>query len=194
MSDWPELVVSVLGIRHRSGHTDLSRRALDDSSIEIDATVIANDMAITTSAIPNGEAVHVRASLTAGHFGIEARGTVAARWLGECRRCLEPVEEPVNASLYVTFLDEASLEIHQPEPDEADVYAFDGESINLGEVVREELMLALPLAPLCSDGCVGVDPNRFVGDEARENDDQAEGETSIDPRWAALSELSFDED
>lgn len=194
MSDWPELVVSVLGIRHRRGHGDLKTRSLDNSSIEIDTTVVANGLEITTSRVPDGEPVHVRLSITSDHSGIGVRGTITSRWEGECRRCLELVHEAIESTVDVTFLDEKSFERHEPSADEADVYQFDGESIDVGEVVREELMLALPLAPLCSDGCVGADPERFIADDALDETDESDNEPAIDPRWAALSELTFDED
>ncbi len=194
MNEWPELTISVLGIRHRNGGVDLKHRAAADSSIEIDTTVSATGLGITTSRIPDGEDVHVRASITSEHRGIGARGTVTSRWEGECRRCLEVVEEPIEATINVVFLDEANFDEREPGPDEIDVYSFDGESVDLGEVVREELMLALPLAPLCSEGCVGADPDRFLTDNTH-GDGRDEGdEDAIDPRWAALSELSFDED
>ena len=59
-------------------------------------------------------------------------------------------------------------------------------------------MLALPLSPLCTNGCVGADPERFptspedAVSEAEDGDE--DGDPPIDPRWAALSELTFDED
>ena len=194
MNEWPELTISVLGIRHRDGVVDLKRHTLDRSSIEIDTTVMAKGLGITTSRIPDGEAVHIRASITSDHAGIGVRGVVTSRWEGECRRCLELVEIPIEAAMNVTFLDEASFEKHEPGADEADAYSFDGESIDLGEVVREELMLALPLAPLCSDGCIGADPERFLTDDEERETGDSVAEDAIDPRWAALSELSFDED
>ncbi len=194
MNEWPELTISVLGIRHRDGIVDLKRHTLDRSSIEIDTTVIAKGLGITTSRIPDGGAVHVRASITSDHTGIGVRGTVTSQLEGECRRCLELVGALIEAAMNVTFLDEASFEKHEPGPDDADAYSFDGESIDLGEVVREELMLALPLAPLCSDGCIGADPERFLADDADGETGDSDAEDAVDPRWAALSELSFDED
>lgn len=194
MTEWPELTISVLGIRHRDGSADLKRRGLDASSIEIDTTVVATGLAITTSRVPDGEAVHVKASITSDHAGIGVRGTVRSRWEGECRRCLELVDAPIDATVDVVFLDEASFEKHEPGHDEADVYSFDGESIDLGQVVREELMLALPLAPLCGEDCIGADPERFLTDEDEIDGGDERAEDAIDPRWAALSQLTFDED
>ena len=65
--------------------------------------------------------------------------------------------------------------------------------IDIGEVVREELMLALPLTPLCREDCDGADPERFPTDPDLSESDETPAPT-VDPRWAALSELKFDED
>ena len=54
-------------------------------------------------------------------------------------------------------------------------------------------MLALPLSPLCAVDCKGVDPERFSPTQDPSQTDGDE-EPAIDPRWAALSELTFDDD
>lgn len=194
MSEWPELVVSVATLRQRDNLRDLKRGAVEDASVEIDTTVVAKGLAITTSRIPDGESVNVRATITADHQGVAARGSISSAWEGECRRCLELVREEFTADLDVTFLLANDFETHEMSVDDADAYEFDGVTVDLGEVVREELMLALPLSPLCREGCDGVESEHFVSGDADDLEDADEGEPAIDPRWAALSELTFDED
>lgn len=193
MTQWPELVLSVAALRQRDNLADLKRRTPDDTSIRVDTTVVARDMEITTSRIPDGEPIVVDVSLTADHRGVTARGTIHSAWEGECRRCLELVRTDIAVDLHVTFLSEADFETHEPGPDEIDAYAIDGEMVDLGEVVREELMLSLPLSPLCSDGCEGVESEYFSSRDSDPAVDDSD-EPPIDPRWAVLSELSFDED
>jgi len=94
----------------------------------------------------------------------------------------------------VPFLLADAFAQHEPGPDEVDAYEFDGETVDLGEVVREELMLALPLSPLCEAGCEGVESEYFSSADDPSDETNDDGEKPIDPRWAALSELSFDED
>ena len=54
-------------------------------------------------------------------------------------------------------------------------------------MVRDAVLLALPLAPLCADACAGPAPDEFpTGPVATE-------EQPVDPRWAALTQLEFDE-
>lgn len=194
MSTWPELVISVARLRHRDNLADLKRQPSNDAVIDIDTVVQSEGLGITTSRIPDGADVHVCASLASSLTGIEARGTVRSSWEGECRRCLEPVTGPLDFSIDATFLDEERVATHDSSIDEADVYSFTGDSVDLGEVVREELLLALPLSPLCRDECEGADPTHFSAAQSHTPDGSEDDEPEFDPRWAALSELTFDEE
>jgi len=117
--------------------------------------------------------------------GIEVSGTVGAPWTGECRRCLRPVSGRLEATV---------RELYRPPPrpvvggDEAedDFYPLVGEQLDLAPLVRDALLLDLPLAPLCRPDCPGLCP---LCGAAR-----AEGPCSCDvaptdPRWGALDAL-----
>jgi uncharacterized protein len=72
----------------------------------------------------------------------------------ECARCLEPARVPVDVPLAVTFV---STEADKTGDDEdPDVVAFKGGEIDVGEEVRDELLLALPINPLCKESCQGL--------------------------------------
>ncbi len=110
--------------------------------------------------------------------GMAASGTVSARWIGPCRRCLSSVEGTIGIEI---------REIFESEPTEGETWPILDERIDLTPVVREAVLLALPLAPLCEESCRGPEPDRFptgVPDDER---------PSGDPRWAILEELSFDD-
>ena len=70
------------------------------------------------------------------------------------------------------------------DPDE--VYRLDGDEIDLRPMVRDAVVLNLPQAPLCRDECLGPDPVRYP---ATVEDDSK----PVDRRWAALSELRFND-
>ncbi len=192
MSEWPELRIDVGRLRQRDNLADLKKRTQADATRTVSAEVAAKGLEITTARIPDGAIVGVEGVVDTAMAGIEVRATVTSSWEGECRRCLELVTEPLEIDLSVSFLPNVSND------DDAEAYPIEGDFIDLGTVVREELMLALPLSPLCKDGCVGADPDRFPtatnsSDEVVDDDAEAEDDP-IDPRWAALSELQFDEE
>ncbi len=192
MGTWPELRVNVGRLRRRDNLTELRKRSNTESdTLIVDVSVPAKDLEITTARIPDGDPIEVHAEVTASLSGIDVALGVQSSWVGECRRCLEPVSEPIAVDTQVAFLTEADM---GKDSDEVEAYLLDGDWIDLGEVVREELMLALPLSPLCEENCEGADPERFPTQGEDEQDEGDEGDAPIDPRWAALSALTFDED
>lgn len=185
MTDWSALRINVARISQRANLAELKRRTQNNASIPVQASVVASGLEITTSRIPEGSPVEVQGSVDTTLSGVELRATVTSSWEGECRRCLDLVTEPIELHLAVPFMPGAD------GGDDADVYPVDGDVIDIGEVIREQLMLALPLSPLCRNDCAGADPERFPTDGVDEAEDE---EVTIDPRWAGLSALTFDED
>ena len=71
------------------------------------------------------------------------------------------------------------------EEDDDDLLLLDGDYLDLEQPLRDAVVLALPLAPLCRDDCPGLCPE--CG--ARLADDPAHSHDATDPRWAALAGL-----
>ena len=106
-----------------------------------------------------------------------------------CARCLEParvaLREPISAlAVPASALEEPSgrreLEDGEIEKDDADVIRYDGDTLVLDDLVRDELVLGVPMIPLCSEGCPGIRPGPG---------DAAEPSASIDPRLRPLLAL-----
>jgi uncharacterized metal-binding protein YceD (DUF177 family) len=71
-----------------------------------------------------------------------------------CARCLEPAQVAINTPLAVTFV---STEADKTDDDEdPDVIALKGAEIDVGEEVRDEIVLAMPINPLCREACRGL--------------------------------------
>lgn len=158
---------------------------------EIERSVDLGALATSTASTIPGTLVEVEGAVIAMAGGVEAVGTVAYDWYGECRRCLEDVTGHTEV---------AFREICQREPVDDDVLPIDGDHglarLDLEPLVRELVLSSLPLAPLCDEACVGPDPERFpaaTADELEEVAEDDEGERPPDPRWAALAELKLDE-
>ena len=69
-------------------------------------------------------------------------------------------------------------------PDEADIVAYDGDTVVLDDLVRDELVLETPMIPLCSEDCPGISP----GPHGSAGFDEP-GEKPLDPRLAPLLRL-----
>lgn len=156
-----------------------SRRDLD---VEIDVPELETT---ATKTIP-GTPLTAVGQVMAMSGGVEVTGEVGFDWYGECRRCLDEIHGHVDV---------AFREVAQREPIDDEVLPIDGDLLDLEPLVRELILSGLPIAPLCGDDCTGPDPDRFpTTTELAVEAERAAAEPSTDPRWAALSELQFDDD
>ena len=77
----------------------------------------------------------------------------------------------------------------EPHPDpDAETYRLDGDRVDLEPMVRDAVLLALPLAPLCATTARAPTRRAPVVVEGGRRRRQP----APDPRWAALGELRFD--
>jgi uncharacterized protein len=117
-------------------------------------------------------------------------GRVETRLQLECGRCLESFEIPIDSPFELRYVPEvvAGAEGEEREVTEDDLTTsfYKEESIDLGELMHEQFVLALPMKPLCSDACKGLcvhcgtNLNKATCDCAPE---------WTDPRLAALKNL-----
>ena len=106
-----------------------------------------------------------------------------------CDRCLRPIKLPVAGDFELEYISgsdyEANRNVELTE-DLMSISVFDGESIDVDEIVKEQLFLAVPTRTLCKDDCKGF----CLTCGADKNAGECEcGSTEIDPRWAALKDL-----
>jgi uncharacterized protein len=118
-------------------------------------------------------------------------GQIAAGTRVECDRCLAPITTPVNTEFRVEFV---TPDVYQAEQaaelaeEDLALSVFDGEVIDVDEIVREQLLLAVPSYALCQENCRGLCPVCGVDRNRIEcNCDSAE----TDPRWSGLENLRF---
>ena len=142
---------------------------------------LPGELAVSGSRLPAGAEIGVDVVLEAVAEGVLATGTVAAPFLADCRRCLRPVEGVLEAAVQ---------ELFSRRSVEPDGYPLDHDQVDLEPMVREAVVLALPLAPLCSDECRGLCPR--CGADLNEGPCQCVPEP--DPRWAALDALRSPEE
>lgn len=78
-----------------------------------------------------------------------------------CSRCLEPFRMPVRATFDLHYLPQVQNagegELEVQEDDLATAF-YEDEAIDLADLIREQLYLALPMKPLCDELCRGLCP------------------------------------
>ncbi len=121
--------------------------------------------------------------------GVLVSGTVSGQVVGECSRCLDPIQDTVSVDVVELFAypDSATSET----TDEDEVSRLTGDTIDLEPLVRDEVVLALPVAPLCRADCAGL-----CVDCGQRWDDLPAGHShaTMDPRWAALAQYATSTD
>lgn len=123
----------------------------------------------------------VRASKS-GH-DVVVHGTLDAELEIPCARCLELTKLPIHADLSVLYVPASDLKSKDEKGEdlddaEADTLPFVGETVVLDDLVRDELVLGVPMIPLCREDCEGMAP--------APQGEESSGEKPIDPRLAPL--------
>lgn len=126
--------------------------------------------------------------------GILVTGELHTALETECRRCLEPVEVEVQLELEEEFIPVVRIDGSPvddiPEEDRDEALLIDNHQIlDLTEVIRQGLWLAMPEKTLCRPDCAGLCPN--CGGNRNLGECQCEAPT--DPRWASLQALLTEE-
>ena len=122
-----------------------------------------------------------------GQLFIEGQLTALAQV--ECDRCLTPIELPVAKEFtleYVTTEAYQAFEAAELSEEDLALSVFDGEGIDIDEIVREQLLLAVPSQTLCRENCKGLCP--ACGEDRNLVDCDCKG-SEIDPRWKGLENL-----
>ena len=131
--------------------------------------------------MPEGSDAAADVELDSVLGGIEVAGQVRAPWTGVCRRCLQELQGELVADV---------RELYRPvsasEPPDEETYPLVGDHLDLAPLVRDAILLELPIAPLCRSDCAGLCPTCGVDRNEVACGCQA-GPT--DPRWSALDAL-----
>ena len=120
---------------------------------------------------------------------VRLSGQVTTTLEVECSRCLEPFSIPVDSAIDLLFLPaventgEAEREVRE---DDLGVSYYKDDVIDLGDVIREQLYLALPMKPLCREDCQGLCPVCGANRNREPCACQAEW---VDPRLEPLRKL-----
>ncbi len=141
------------------------------------------------SGLREAGAVSIDADIVATHTnpGAYLAGTADATLEAICSRCLVPIETPVHADFaeqYYARFGVAAGEALGEAPTDSKTIGSDFK-IDLTPLLREELILATPLAPLCRPDCQGL--CEVCGDDLNQRPHQHEA--AVDERLAKLAEL-----
>jgi len=149
------------------------------------------DLGIEVIGVPEGTAVQLELRLESVMEGVLVTGTVRAPLSGECVRCLEPFERKLEADFQemYSYPDADTRTARKVEAgddaEEEDVLFLEDDLFDLEPALRDAVVLALPLQPVCQEDCPGLcsDCGERLADDPDHHHEVA------DIRWAALQEF-----
>ncbi len=182
--------------RHGAASTDARRPAADPWKLDLrelgrragsmkewDATLPAPaGWGVEMIGVPEGAEVRLRLRLESVMEGVLVSGEVDVPVTGSCARCLEPMEDTLELDVQELFAYEGSTTEATSEEDE--VRRVEGEQIDLEPMVRDLVVLTLPLSPTCTPDCAGLcaDCGERLDDLPADHSHEV-----VDPRWAGLA-------
>lgn len=149
----------------------------------------AGDMGVAMASIPQGSPIEIDARLESVLEGVLVTATAGLQVRAECARCLEPVawqEEVAFSELFVyPATDARGAVVEEPADADDTLPTLEDDLIDLEPTLRDAVVLALPLAPLCREDCAGLCSVCGV----RLDDHPGHQHEQVDSRWAALTAL-----
>ncbi len=140
------------------------------------------DLGIEVLRVPEGSPVELDLRIEAVMEGVLVSGSATAELVGECVRCLESITDELSAPIQELFV----YDDHGIPGEDDEVSVLEGDLLDLEPLLRDAVVLALPFQPVCRPDCPGLCSE--CG--ARLADDPEHQHEWVDPRWAALQQLS----
>lgn len=168
----PSLLISVVEIRRRPG-----------TRMPVHQHLVAQGLGLTDVSVPDGVDITFEGELESIHEGVVLTGAAEIPWVGHCRRCLREIEGTATIDI---------REVYETKPTDGETWPLVHDHVDLGPLLHDVALLALPLAPLCGPDCLGPAPEEFPATVVPDEPDaDADEGPPKDPRWAALDDLEL---
>ncbi|CAN5203740.1 DUF177 domain-containing protein [soil metagenome] len=155
----------------------------------IKRTIEADEIDLTNEDIELTGPIELVAEIGKQATKTKLTGTIGTSISRDCTRCLEPVTGDLAFEFETSFVDAENGDSRadaEVSIEDLDISLVEDGKIDLADVVREQILLALPIQIFCKDDCKGMCP-KCGGNlnliDCKCSDDE------IDPRWAALKGL-----
>src|SRR5690349_24899942 len=175
---------------------DMRQLGLQAGSALTQARIVPapDDLRLQLIEVPAEADVSLEVMFEAISEGVLATGTAIAPLAGECARCLAPLTSSVTVGFQELYLyaegrhDKHEKHDEQEEQDAEGLYHLDGDLLDLEPAFRDAVVLALPMSPLCREDCPGLCAE--CGVPLADAGPGHRHDAAVDPRWAALQQLS----
>lgn len=137
---------------------------IHDAGLEIDCGETAQEIGLEYPDTGVEGRIRTRVRLDRMKDEILLSGVAEAVLVQECGRCSRPFTRPVSLDVQTVFTPQEKARAggdkdNEGTDEEGDHYLYSGQTIDLGEFVREQILLSLPMVPLCRPDCRGLCPH-----------------------------------
>ena len=165
---------------------------------ELELRTVRFDVAIPPGNIEYGDRFRQKSSLTAQGTAelinrtlgeVRVRGSLSVTIEAACDRCLESIEFPVSKKFELFYQPASDYQgggEEELEEVESEVGYYEGDHFDLNEILREVVLLALPMRIVCREDCKGICPSCGKNGNLNSCDCQT---TTLDDRWSKLREF-----
>ena len=133
---------------------------IGDDGLEVDLPLTAawlQEQCPDLGAVPGPGGVLMHGVLEKSGDDVLLRGELRGVLETPCSRCLEAARIQLDIPLTISFVEKgADGDADEDDDDDGDVVYFEGGEIDLGAELRDEILLAMPINPLCQEGCQGL--------------------------------------
>jgi uncharacterized protein len=143
----------------------LDLRDLDSEGLRFGGPLALPDLPLQGDERVGVKSATIDGTVTPLAFGAELRARLRARLELACVRCLEPYEVAIDLPVLLILTPggaeasgDAEEEPDEDAPDPASLYPVPDGILDLVAVAREQVYLALPLKPVCTETCRGLCP------------------------------------
>jgi len=170
----------------------LSVKELELRKIGFDRIFEPGQIEFTGEDLEQGSPLHAAGSaemLPESGGQLRVWGSYTVEMAAQCDRCLAPVRYPLNATFDLYYRPASDV----PEEEEVKIDAGEAEigfyedGLDLEDILREQVLLALPMQRVCNESCKGICP----GCGRNRNETACDCKPGLDDRWGALREIKL---
>jgi uncharacterized protein len=172
----------------------LSVKELELRKIRFDETFAPGKIDFTGEDLEQGSPLHAAGSaelVEESEAQIRVQGSCTVEMVAQCDRCLVSARFPLNAGFDLFYRPASEIareEEVEIDSGETEIGFYEGGGIELEDILREQVLLALPMQRVCSETCKGICP--VCGRNRNETACDCHVETG-DDRWSALRKLEL---
>ena len=169
----------------------LSVRELEQKDVRFEETLAPGQLSFELEDVKQAGPLTAAgmAELVSGAEEILVTGNLQVQMTGACDRCLEPLALPVVCEFDLSYVpaDDAG---GKPEAEiktgDTEIGYYHGNGLELNDVLREQVLLSIPMQKLCREDCLGICPHCGQNRNLVICDCRVE---AVDDRWSALKNL-----